>query len=149
LIAAKCRHVVFWASRALRCISLKGDSGAGAPVKLGGRSADLAYVATAAGTTSLALDPDAQRVIEEQRARRHSRLATRDRATLVFSLGLFLAVAGLLAVLVPSHRSPSVITVALLLIAYAVAFRLDFEVGSGSAVPTQLTRENTARTSSS
>ena len=95
-------------------------------------------MATAAGTTSLALDPDAQRVIEEQRARRLSRLATRDRATLVFSLGCFLAVAGLLAALVPSHRSPSLITVALLLIAYAVAFRLDFEVGSGSAVPTQL-----------
>ena len=77
-------------------------------------------------------------MIEEQRARRLSRLATRDRATLVFSLGCFLAVAGLLAALVPSHRSPSLITVALLLIAYAVAFRLDFEVGSGSAVPTQL-----------
>jgi HD-GYP domain-containing protein (c-di-GMP phosphodiesterase class II) len=77
-------------------------------------------------------------VIEEQRARRLSRLATRDRATLVVSLGLFLAVAGSLAWLVPSHRSPSAATVALLLIAYAVAFRLDFEVGSGSAVPTQL-----------
>jgi putative nucleotidyltransferase with HDIG domain len=88
--------------------------------------------------TSPALDPDAQRVIEEQRARRLSRLATRDRAALVFSLGIFLAVAGLLAVLLPSHRSPSVVTVALLLVAYAVAFRLDFEVGSGSAVPTQL-----------
>jgi HD-GYP domain-containing protein (c-di-GMP phosphodiesterase class II) len=77
-------------------------------------------------------------VIEEQRARRLSRLATRDRTTLLVSLGLFLAVAGALAVLVPSHRSPSLVTVALLLLAYAVAFRLDFEVGSGSAVPTQL-----------
>jgi putative nucleotidyltransferase with HDIG domain len=101
-------------------------------------SADLAYVATAAGTTSLALDPDAQRAIEERRARRLSRLATRDRATLVVSLGLFLAVAGALAVLLPSHRSPSALTVVLLIAAYAVAFHLDFEVGSGSAVPTQL-----------
>jgi putative nucleotidyltransferase with HDIG domain len=89
-------------------------------------------------TTSPGLDPDAQRVIEEQRARRLSRLATRDRATLVVSLGLFLAVAGTLALLIPSHRSPSAVTGALLLVAYAVAFRLDFEVGSGSAVPTQL-----------
>ena len=95
-------------------------------------------MATAAGTTSVALDPDAQRVIEEQRARRLSHLATRDRATTVASLGLFLAVAGSLALLLPSHRSPSVVTVALLLAAYAIAFRLDFEVGSGSAVPTQL-----------
>jgi HD-GYP domain-containing protein (c-di-GMP phosphodiesterase class II) len=98
-------------------------------------------VTTAAETSShasLALDPDAQRVIEEQRARRLSRLAIRDRATTFVSLGLFLAVAGSMAVLLPSHRSPSVVTVALLLAAYAVAFRLDFEVGSGSAVPTQL-----------
>jgi HD-GYP domain-containing protein (c-di-GMP phosphodiesterase class II) len=100
--------------------------------------ADLAYVATAAGTSSIALDPDAQRVIEEQRARRHSRLAIRDRATTAVSLGLFLAVAASLALLLPSERSPSLFTVVLLLGAFAVAFRLDFEVGSGSAVPTQL-----------
>ena len=93
---------------------------------------------TSSHTTSVALDPDAQRVIEEQRARRHSRLAIRDRATTFVSLGLFFAVAGSLAVLLPTDRSPSAFTVALLLGAYAIAFRLDFEVGSGSAVPTQL-----------
>jgi hypothetical protein len=86
----------------------------------------------------VALDPDAQRVIEEQRARRLSRLATRDRATTAVSLALFLVAAGSLAAVLPSHRSPSAFAVALLLAAYAVAFRLDFEVGSGSAVPTQL-----------
>jgi HD-GYP domain-containing protein (c-di-GMP phosphodiesterase class II) len=98
-------------------------------------------VSSAAGTTSghsIALDPDAQRVIEEQRARRLSRLATRDRTTLVVSVGLFLLAAGALAALIPSHRSPSLLTVALLLGAYALAFRLDFEISSGSAVPTQL-----------
>jgi HD-GYP domain-containing protein (c-di-GMP phosphodiesterase class II) len=95
-------------------------------------------MSTAAGTTSIALDPEAQRVIEEQRARRLDRLALRDRTTLIVSLGLFLGVAGSLAAFVPSHRSPSTLTVAVLLVAYAVAFRLDFEVGSGSAVPTQL-----------
>ena len=96
-------------------------------------------MSTAAGSThSIALDPDAQRVIEEQRARRLDRLASRDRTTLVVSLGLFLGVAGSLAVLVPSDRSPSILTVAVLLAGYAIAFRLDFEVGSGSAVPTQL-----------
>ncbi len=100
--------------------------------------ADLAYVAAATGTTSTTLDPDAQRVIEEQRARRLSRLATRDRVTTIVSLGLFLAVAGSLALLLPSDRSPSMATVAFVLIAYAIAFRLDFEVGNGSAVPTQL-----------
>jgi putative nucleotidyltransferase with HDIG domain len=118
--------------------SLERGFRAGEHVKLGPGSADLAYVATSVGTPSLALDPDAQRVIEERRARRLSRLATRDRTMLVVSLGSFLAVAASLAVLLPSHRSPSAATVALLLIAYAVTFHLDFEVGSGSAVPTQL-----------
>jgi HD-GYP domain-containing protein (c-di-GMP phosphodiesterase class II) len=96
-------------------------------------------MSTAAGSThSVALDPEAQRVIEERRARRLDRLARRDRATLVVSVGLFLAVAGALAVLIPSERDPSVLTVALLIGAYALAFRLDFEISSGSAVPTQL-----------
>jgi putative nucleotidyltransferase with HDIG domain len=89
-------------------------------------------------TAAPALDPDAQRVIEEQRARRLRRLATRDRATLVVSVLAFLATAGLLAAFLPSQRAPSLGTVALLVGAYALAFRLDFEVGTGSAVPTQL-----------
>src|SRR5215218_9648511 len=94
---------------------------------------------TAAGHThSVAFDPEAQRVIEERRARRLNRLARRDRATLIGSVALFLTVAGAMAMLIPSERNPSVFTVALLLGAYAVAFRLDFEISSGSAVPTQL-----------
>jgi HD-GYP domain-containing protein (c-di-GMP phosphodiesterase class II) len=92
----------------------------------------------AGGTHSVALDPDAQRVIEERRARRLNRLARRDRATLIVSVALFVAVAGAMAVLIPSDRDPSFFTVALLIGAYAVAFRLDFEISSGSAVPTQL-----------
>jgi putative nucleotidyltransferase with HDIG domain len=89
-------------------------------------------------TAASLLDPDAQRVIEEQRARRLRRLATRDRATLLVSVAGFLATAGSLAAFLPSHRLPSVPTVILLVAAYALAFRLDFEVGTGSAVPTQL-----------
>ena len=88
---------------------------------------------------SVALDPDAQRVIEEQRARRLSRLATRDRVTtrrLPRALPRGRRLAGSAAARL--SRSPSVLTVALLLAAYALAFRLDFEIGSGSAVPTQL-----------
>ena len=89
-------------------------------------------------TAASILDPDAQRVIEEQRARRLRSLATRDRAALVVSVAAFLATAVSLAVFLSSHRSPSLLTVALLVGAYALAFRLDFEVGTGSAVPTQL-----------
>jgi HD-GYP domain-containing protein (c-di-GMP phosphodiesterase class II) len=96
-------------------------------------------MSTAASSThSVALDPEAQRAIEQRRARRLDHLARRDRATLIVSVGLFLTVAGALAVLIPSQRDPSMLTVALLIGAYAVAFRLDFEISSGSAVPTQL-----------
>jgi HD-GYP domain-containing protein (c-di-GMP phosphodiesterase class II) len=89
-------------------------------------------------TAAATLDPDAQRVIEEQRARRLSRLARRDRWSLLISTAAFLAVATVLPVLVPSDRAPSAVTVIVLLGAYAAAFRLDFEIATGSAVPTQL-----------
>jgi HD-GYP domain-containing protein (c-di-GMP phosphodiesterase class II) len=98
-------------------------------------------MSTAAETTSghsLGLDPDAQRVIEERRARRLSRLATRDLGTLVVSAVLFLAVAAALPFLIQSHRTPSIFAVVLLVVLYAVTFRFEFEVATGSAVPTQL-----------
>ena len=77
-------------------------------------------------------------MVEERRARRLSRLASRDRTTLIVSSGLFVAVAGAMAVLMPSERSPSFLAVALLVVLYAITFRCEFEVGTGVAVPTQL-----------
>src|SRR5438105_9967213 len=91
-----------------------------------------------AATTRADLDPDSQRVIEEQRARRLGRLAERDRAAVLGSAAGFVAVALVLAWQLPSHRSPGIAAVCLLVAAYAAAFRLDFEVATGSAVPTQL-----------
>jgi HD-GYP domain-containing protein (c-di-GMP phosphodiesterase class II) len=88
--------------------------------------------------SSAALDPAAQRVIEQARARRLSRLATRERRSLVISVGAFLAVAVAMAELVPSGRSPGVFTTLLLVAVYALAYRFDFQIGTGSAVPTQL-----------
>jgi HD-GYP domain-containing protein (c-di-GMP phosphodiesterase class II) len=96
-------------------------------------------MSTVATTTpSVLLDPEEQRVIEEQRARRLQRLAVRERVSFVLFTGGFIAVAALSALLLPSTRSPSLVAVGLLVFAYAAAFRLDFEVGTGSAVPTQL-----------
>src|ERR1700694_308530 len=147
LLLENCRQSHF-VPRTLSCIPHKGVSGAiciprtrlPAPSASSSRTRGRPIstrVNTAAGTT-VELDLDVQRAIEEQRARRLSRLAVRDRLTLLVSVVLFLAVAGSLVVLLPSHRSPSIVTVALLIAAYAVAFRLDFEVGSNAAVPTQL-----------
>jgi HD-GYP domain-containing protein (c-di-GMP phosphodiesterase class II) len=89
-------------------------------------------------TAAATLDPDAQRVIEERRARRLSKLAVRERWSLAVSASSFLAVAVVLAIGIPSERSPSVGAAALLLAAYAIAFRFEFEIATGSAVPTQL-----------
>src|SRR5205814_4766448 len=49
-----------------------------------------------------------------------------------------LAVAITLSILLPSDRHPGPFAVLVLIGAYAAAFRLDFEIASGSAVPTQL-----------
>jgi len=92
-------------------------------------------MSTAAGT---ALDPRSQRVIEERRARRLSRLAARERGTLFVSVGAFLTIAIVMVHAIPSDRSPGAFASALFIVLYALAFRLDFEIGTGSAVPTQL-----------
>ena len=98
------------------------------------RDADFEHMSTAAGT----LDPHSQRVIEERRARRLSRLASRERRTLLVSVGAFVATAVAMVDAIPSDRAPGVATTLLLVAVYALAFRLDFEIGTGSAVPTQL-----------
>jgi putative nucleotidyltransferase with HDIG domain len=76
--------------------------------------------------------------IEAQRARRRAPLVHGERISAGFRGVGFLAVAVPLALLLPNDRSPSALVVLGLIAAYAAAFRLDFEVGTGFAVPTQL-----------
>ena len=95
----------------------------------------MATAATPSAHSSGGLEAE---VIEEQRVRRLARLAANERLSLAVSNALFIATALALFVLLPSERSPSTLSVLLLVTAYAVAFRLDFEIGTGSAVPTQL-----------
>ena len=97
-------------------------------------------MSSAAPTTprSVLLDPDEQRVIEERRARRLHRLARRELLSFAIFAAGFVGAALLLALLVPTHRHPSIPGVLVLIAAYAAAFRLDFEIGSGSAIPTEL-----------
>ena len=97
-------------------------------------------VSTAVTSTAalIGLDPEEQRVIEERRARRLQRLARRELLSIAVLAGGFLVVAVSTAALLPSDRSPAAPAVAVLILAYAAAFRLDFEVGNGSAVPTEL-----------
>ena len=93
---------------------------------------------TAAPSTAAELDPHAGGQIEDARARASERLGGRDsRAALVGALA-FLAVAVPFAFLTPSDRATSPGVFVLLVLAYAVAARVEFEVGPGFAVPTEI-----------
>jgi HD-GYP domain-containing protein (c-di-GMP phosphodiesterase class II) len=101
----------------------------------------LVEMSTAATTTharSVLLDPEQQRVIEEARARRLSRLARRELWSIALFTAAFVAAATALALELPSQRTPGLGAIVVLVVAYAAAFKLDFEIASGSAVPTQL-----------
>ncbi len=85
-------------------------------------------------------DPEADdgRLIAETRERRPHRLETRDS---LFSVGAalgFVVFAVVTAILIDSPYSASPFLIATIVGAYAVASAVEFEVGAGSAVPTQL-----------
>jgi putative nucleotidyltransferase with HDIG domain len=88
---------------------------------------------------SARLDPDTQGAIGDQRARRPNRLTARERASALVLGGGFLAAAVAAALLLPaSERGTSLGLTVVLVAAYAVAYRLEFEVGTGSGTPVQL-----------
>jgi HD-GYP domain-containing protein (c-di-GMP phosphodiesterase class II) len=87
---------------------------------------------------SAALDPQANELIEEARAHESSHLTARDRSTAVALGFAFLGVAATLPFVVHSDRSPSFLTAAVLVAAYAIASNASFEVGMGLVLPTQL-----------
>jgi HD-GYP domain-containing protein (c-di-GMP phosphodiesterase class II) len=95
-------------------------------------------VSTAAPIFAPALDPDANTLIENSRERGQRRLGSRTLwSAIVFGAG-FVAAASALFALLPTHRSPTPVIVALLVVAYAITSRVKFEVGTGFALPTQL-----------
>ena len=88
--------------------------------------------------TTAELDPEAGDLIAEQRARRSHDLGRRGRLAAALVGGGFLAAAIPLALLVPTGRTPHAVTVIVLVGAYAIASRVEFELAPGAAVPTQL-----------
>jgi HD-GYP domain-containing protein (c-di-GMP phosphodiesterase class II) len=81
---------------------------------------------------------DEGRWIAETRERRPHRLGTRDsRFSLVTASG-YVLFAALTAILIHSGRSASPLLIASFVVAYALAANVEFEVGAGFAVPTQL-----------
>jgi HD-GYP domain-containing protein (c-di-GMP phosphodiesterase class II) len=92
-----------------------------------------------AATHQATLDPAVEDAIGDLRARRPRELARREWLSSLALGGGFLGAATVAAALLPaSQRQPGVFVLLLLLAAYGLAFRLDFEVGTGFAVPTQL-----------
>jgi HD-GYP domain-containing protein (c-di-GMP phosphodiesterase class II) len=82
-------------------------------------------------------DPEGDSLVEASRARIARRLERRDRVGSLAIGGLFLLAALPLA-LVPSSRPFDPLVALGLLVAFAVAARVEFEVGTGTALPTEL-----------
>ena len=77
-------------------------------------------------------------VIEEARARPLASLTDRDRVAFVVVGGSFVVVAFLLLAWLPSARAPAWWELVFFVGLYAFVSRLEYEVGIGSVVPTQL-----------
>src|SRR6266566_7662660 len=84
------------------------------------------------------MDVDADALIEQSRQLAATPLGDRDRLASLLLGGSFLAVSVALAVLVHSSRQVGFLTLVLFVASYALASRIDFEIGTGSAPPTQL-----------
>lgn len=76
--------------------------------------------------------------VAEMRSARLAGLARRDRLAVLVLGGGFLLAAISLALLVPTSRSPSWVAVVGLVVAYGLVSRVEFELASGSLVPTEL-----------
>jgi HD-GYP domain-containing protein (c-di-GMP phosphodiesterase class II) len=83
-------------------------------------------------------DPTTEVMLEDMRARRSARLGGRGLWASVADGGLFLVVAVPFALWFESSSSVSPFVVAALVGAYALAYNVEFEVGPGLAVGTQL-----------
>ena len=86
------------------------------------------------------VDPDAGegRWIAETRNRRANRLSARDWRFSSLAATGFVVFAALAAFFIDTGRTPSTIVVVTIVAAYALAAWVEFEVGVGAAVPTQL-----------
>ena len=83
-------------------------------------------------------DPVAEGLIEDGRARRGARLRSRELWASAADGGVFLVVATALLLLYDSTATTPPVLMLALVGAYGVAYHVDFEVGPGLAVATQL-----------
>jgi len=81
---------------------------------------------------------DGDLLIEQSREIAGRHLVGRDRLATLALAGGFAAAAAALAAFAGSERPLVAWTIALFVASYAAASRIDFEIGTGSTVPTQL-----------
>ena len=93
---------------------------------------------TAVHTVAAELDPDLEARLEQRRERAATKLRARSRVSALVALAGFGGACAALALVVETHRSPSLLTFAALVGAYGVASRIEFEVRTGLTLPTQL-----------
>jgi HD-GYP domain-containing protein (c-di-GMP phosphodiesterase class II) len=81
---------------------------------------------------------DLEELVEESRERVARQLRGRDRWVTLTAATTFFALAVAFSLSAHTTRSPSFAVVVLLVAAYAAASRVEFEIGAGSAIPTQM-----------
>jgi hypothetical protein len=80
----------------------------------------------------------AEQLVGEARARHPRRMDSRERTVLGLSAAAFLCTAGLLAILLPSHRETEPLLLVGLVVGYALISRVRFEFGNWFVVPEAL-----------
>jgi HD-GYP domain-containing protein (c-di-GMP phosphodiesterase class II) len=100
--------------------------------------ADFEGMTSAAPSVSAELDPEVQEHVEQSRARASMRLRERARIGAIAVAVSFAAATAVLIAVVPSTRTPSLLTAGVLVVAYALASRVEFEVRTALALPTEL-----------
>jgi HD-GYP domain-containing protein (c-di-GMP phosphodiesterase class II) len=90
------------------------------------------------GVVASGADLDADSLIEQSREMAVRPLGDRDRLASLLLGGGFLATALGLALAVDSQRSAGIALLLLFVASYAISSLIEFEIGTGSAVPTQL-----------
>ena len=93
---------------------------------------------TSVATSTHDSDPALQELLEDFGSRAVSRLTGSELRAEWLAAGTFLAVVGMLALLLPGGRAIEPGVLAALVVAYAVASRVEFQVGAGYTVPTEL-----------
>ena len=90
--------------------------------------------------TSVASDyrVELEELVEESRERISRSLRGRDRTATVVAATAFFMLAVPLSLVAPTDRAPEAWVIAVLVASYALASRVEFEIGAGSAIPTQL-----------